>query len=247
MPAHAHAGVAAHAQAGVAAHTQAGSMFAAGNRYTSPSDGGLLGMSSEAPYPGAAFGMPGVPQAIPPMRRRPGVWDPQTPSPMAGGMLIADDDLATSAPGRLDRAGMRRVGSMGPNRHAMLGTSLGGASMPRSGSQQSLATVDEMDPVERVRKRRRVSAQRSRMRKAMYILSLENENKLLRVELQRLEAATRKGAPHVLQAMDPPLTFPNKSDALKPESTVSQTLESLNTLSMPCPYPGDEGLPEVNS
>merc|ERR1719364_602985 len=118
---------------------------------------------------------------------------------------MTDDDLATSAPGRLDRAGMRRVGSMGPNMFAMLGTS-GGASVPRSGSQQSLATVDEMDPVERVRKRRRVSAQRSRVRKAMYILSLENENKLLRAELQRLHAATQAGAPQVLQAKGPPTT-----------------------------------------
>ena len=137
---------------------------------------------------------------------------------------------------------MRRVGSMGPNMFAMLGTS-GGASVPRSGSQQSLATVDEMDPVERVRKRRRVSAQRSRVRKAMYILSLENENKLLRAELQRLHAATQAGAPQVLQAMDPPVTFPNKSDALKPEATVSQTIESLNPTR-------SEGLPdhgEVNS
>jgi len=155
-------------------------------------------------------------------------------------MLVADDELATSAPGRLDRAGMRRVGSMGPNMLAMLGTS-GGASMPRSGSQLSLATVDE-DPVERVRKRRRVSAQRSRVRKAMYILSLENENKLLRAELERLQTATQAIAPHVLQAMDPPLTFPNKSDALRPESTVSQTIESLNTQGK-----FDEELPEVNS
>ena len=238
----------AHAQAGMAAPAQAGQMYAAGNRYAghpSPSDaGGYLGMSGgEAPgYPGAAFGAAGVPQAIPPMRRMPGVWDPHTPSPMAGGMLMTDDDLATSAPGRLDRAGMRRVGSMGPNMFAMLGTS-GGASVPRSGSQQSLATVDEMDPVERVRKRRRVSAQRSRVRKAMYILSLENENKLLRAELQRLHAATQAGAPQVLQAMDPPVTFPNKSDALKPEATVSQTIESLNPTR-------SEGLPdhgEVNS
>merc|ERR1719160_1692510 len=148
---------------------------------------------------------------------------------------MTDDDLATSAPGRLDRAGMRRVGAVGPNMFAMLGTS-GGASVPRSGSQQSLATVDEMDPVERVRKRRRVSAQRSRVRKAMYILSLENENK-------RLRAATQAGAPQVLQAMDPPVTFPNKSDALKPEATVSQTIESLNPTR-------SEGLPdhgEVNS
>ena len=88
-----------------------------------------------------------------------------------------------------------------------------------------------------------MSAQRSRVRKAMYILSLENENKLLRAELQRLHAATQAGAPQVLQAMDPPVTFPNKSDALKPEATVSQTIESLNPTR-------SEGLPdhgEVNS
>ena len=104
----------------------------------------------------------------------------------------------------------------------------------------SLATVDEMDPVERVRKRRRVSAQRSRVRKAMYILSLENENKLLRAELQRLQESVQAGAPQVLKAMDPPLTFPTKTNALKPEATVSQTIESLNPTK-------SEGNTEVNS
>jgi len=227
--------------AGVSVH--GGAMFAAGNRYSSPGGAGsLLGLSLTEQHP-QAYAVPGVPQAIPQLHGHPRMWDPHTPSPMGDVPIMSaeDDVFATSAPGRLDRAGMRRVGSAGPNMLAMLGTSVG--SMARSASQAKFATVDELDPMskdERVRKRRRVSAQRSRVRKAMYILSLENENKLLRVELERLQKVVEVGAPAILRGMDPPLTFPAKTNALDPEATVSQTIESLN------PTKSDPGQ-EVNS
>lgn len=215
--------------AGVSVH--GGAMFAAGNRYSSPGGAGsLLGLSLTEQHP-QAYAVPGVPQAIPQLHGHPRMWDPHTPSPMGEMHIMSaeDDVLATSAPGRLDRAGMRRVGSAGPNMLAMLGTSVG--SMARSASQAKFATVDELDPMskdERVRKRRRVSAQRSRVRKAMYILSLENENKLLRAELERLQKVVEAEAPAILRGMDPPLTFPTKTNALDPEATVSQTILSLN-------------------
>ena len=137
-------------------------------------------------------------------------------SPLGGVLSMGADGMASSAPGRMThQATLRSVGS---NPSLLSGRSPGSMSPSTTNhsKEASPGMADPtLDPIERIRKRRRESAQRSRARKSAYIRSLEIENKALREALQGLHIQIKE---HALDLVETgklgPLTVPKHTHEL---------------------------------
>ena len=137
-------------------------------------------------------------------------------SPLGGVLSIGADGMASSAPGRMThQATLRSVGS---NPSLLSGRSPGSMSPSTTNhsKEASPGMADPtLDPIERIRKRRRESAQRSRARKSAYIRSLEMENKALREALEGLHIQIKE---HALDLVETgklgPLTVPKHTHEL---------------------------------
>ncbi|GBF95498.1 hypothetical protein Rsub_07848 [Raphidocelis subcapitata] len=125
--------------------------------------------------------------AFPPMYAAPWMMPPPppmvaplpAPAAVAAPAAAAPTPAAAPAPAAAAQTASSRRGVVAP-----------GSAATMAAAGKTRKSQEEMDEaIERIKAKRRDSAQRSRNRRAAYMKQLENENKALRDELARLRAA----------------------------------------------------------